>query len=321
MMILNETDLRAALDMPTCIAAMERAFLELADDAYFNPIRMRIKQDETSPSWMTLMPSMRTEGTRRWALKQMVVCPANRKTGGDPLQGSVILQDGDNGRILAIADAPTLTEIRTAAVSGLATKVLANKDAKTVAIIGVGIQARAHVAAMKAVLPHATIRAWGRNAVKTRQFADANGVEIADSLEAAVREADVVCTATSTTDPIIRSEWIRPGCHLNAVGSSRSTHVELFPETVAAASLFVDRREAALKESGDILNAIKAGLIAPTHIQAELGEVLAGRHPGRRSAEEFTLYKSLGLGTQDLAAIEAAMHAARNKGCGVEVEW
>ena len=321
MMVLNEAALREALDMPACIAAMERAFVDLANDAYFNPIRMRVKQDESSPNWMTLMPSMRTKGTRRWALKQMVVCPANRKTGGDPLQGSVILQDGDNGRILAIADAPTLTEIRTAAVSGLATRVLANEDAKTVAIIGLGIQARAHVGAMRAVLPGAKLVAWGRNADKAARFGEANGVEIAKSLEAAVREADVVCTATSTTDPIIRREWVKPGCHLNAVGSSRSTHVELFAETVAAASLFVDRREAALKESGDVLNAIKAGLISATHIRAELGEVLTDRHPGRRSKDEFTLYKSLGLGTQDLAAIEAALKCTRAKGCGTEVAW
>ena len=321
MMVLNEEDLRAALDMPACIAAMERAFIDLADDAYFNPIRMRVKQDESSPNWMTLMPSMRTKGTRRWALKQMVVCPANRKTGGDPLQGSVILQDGDNGRILAIADAPTLTEIRTAAVSGLATKVLANKDAKSVAIIGVGIQARAHVAAMRTVLPDARIVAWGRNPEKAARFGEANGVEIAKSLEAAVGGADVVCTATSTTDPIIRREWIKPGCHLNAVGSSRSNHVELYAETVAAASLFVDKREAALKESGDVLNAIKTGFIAASHIQAELGDVLAGRHPGRRAKDEFTLYKSLGLGTQDLAAIEAAVECARAKGRGTEVAW
>ena len=321
MIVLNEKDLRAALDMPACIAAMERAFVDLANEAYFNPIRMRVKQDESSANWMTLMPSMRTKGTRRWALKQMVVCPANRKTGGDPLQGSVILQDGDNGRILAIADAPTLTEIRTAAVSGLATKVLANKAAKTVAIIGVGIQAGAHVSALRTVLPNATIVAWGRNPDRAARFGEAHGVGIVESLEAAVREADVVCTATSATDPIIRREWIRPGCHLNAVGSSRSTHVELFPETVAAASVFVDRREAALKESGDILGAIKAGLISASHIQAELGEVLVGRHPGRRSDDEFTLYKSLGLGTQDLAAIEAAVECARAKGCGAELDW
>jgi ornithine cyclodeaminase/alanine dehydrogenase-like protein (mu-crystallin family) len=321
MLLLNETDLRAALDMRTCIAAMERAFIDLANDAYFNPLRARVKQDDASPNWMTFMPSMRAKGTRRWALKQMVVCPANRKVGMDPLQGSVILQDGDNGRLLAIADAPSLTEIRTAAVSGLATRTLANKDAKSIAIIGVGIQARAHVVAMKTVLPNATIRAWGRTPDKARKFAQANGIELAGSLEAAVREADVICTVTSTTDPIIRREWIKPGCHLNAVGSSRSTHVELFPETVAAASLFVDRREAALKESGDVLGALKAGLITPEHIQAELGEVLAGRHPGRRSASEFTLYKSLGLGTQDLAAIEAAVESARKLGRGVEVDW
>jgi ornithine cyclodeaminase len=321
MMLLNAEHLRATLDMPTCIAAMERVFVDLANGAYFNPLRMRIRQDEASPSSMTLMPSMRHRGTRRWALKQMVVCPDNRKLGLDPLQGSVLLHDGDTGRLLAVADAPALTAIRTAAVSALAARTLANPDPAVVTLVGVGIQARAHVDAMRAVFPKARLRTWGRTPAKAQAFAEANGLELAASLEAAVREADVLCTLTSSSTPFVRREWIRPGCHINAVGSSKPVHVELFPETVAAASLFVDGRQAALEEAGDIVAALKAGAITAAHVQAELGEVLAGRHPGRRSREEFTLYKSLGNGAQDLAAIEAAIEAARRLGQGFELDW
>jgi ornithine cyclodeaminase len=321
MLLLNAETLRAVLDMPTCIAAMERCFVDLAEGAYFNPLRMRVRQDEASPSAMTLMPAMRHRGVRRWALKQMVVCQSNRKIGLDPLQGSVLLHDGDTGRLLAIADSPALTAIRTAAVSALAARTLANPDPAVVAIVGVGIQARAHVGAMRAIFPNARLRAWGRTAARAQAFAEANDLELAPSLEDAVRQADVLCTLTSSSAPIIRREWIRPGCHVNAVGSSKPAHVELFPETVAAASLFVDGRAAALEEAGDVVAALKAGAIGAGHIRAELGEVLAGRHPGRRSREEFTLYKSLGNGAQDLAAVEAAMEAAHRTGRAVEADW
>jgi len=321
MLLLNGDHVRAALDMPACIAAMERHFIDLANGAYYNPLRMRMRPSEDSVNSMTLMPSMRSSGPRLWALKQMVVCPANRKLGMDPLQGSVLLHDGDTGRLLAVADSPALTALRTAAVSGLASRTLANPDARVVALVGVGPQARAHVDAMRTVFPKARLRVWGRTPAKAKAFADAAGLELAPSLEDAVRQADVLCTLTSSPEPMIRREWIKPGCHVNAVGSSKPVHVELFPETVAAASLFVDGRAAALGEAGDIVYALKAGAIGPEHVRAELGEVLTGRHPGRRSRDEFTLYKSLGNGAQDLAAIEAAVDAARASGRGVEVDW
>ncbi len=321
MLLLNGDHVRAALDMPTCIAAMERHFIDLANGAYYNPLRMRMRPSEDSASSMTLMPSMRSSGPRLWALKQMVVCPANRKLGMDPLQGSVLLHDGDTGRLLAVADSVALTALRTAAVSGLASRTLANPDARVVALVGVGPQARAHVDAMRTVFPKARLRVWGRTPAKAQAFAEAAGLELAPSLEDAVRQADVLCTLTSSPEPMIRREWIKPGCHVNAVGSSKPVHVELFPETVAAASLFVDGRAAALGEAGDIVHALKAGAIGPEHVRAELGEVLTGRHPGRRSRDEFTLYKSLGNGAQDLAAIEAAVSAARASGRGVEVDW
>ncbi|MCC7082961.1 MAG: ornithine cyclodeaminase family protein [Burkholderiales bacterium] len=321
MMLLNDAALRTALDMPTCIAALERAFIDAESGYALSPMRTRVRAEKHSPATLTLMPAARGGAAPRWALKEMVVNPAERKAGRDSLQGAVLLHDGVSGRLLAVADASGLTAIRTAAASALATRTLARANAREVVLIGTGIQARLHVEAMRTVLPQARVRAWGRDEAKARAFAERHRVELAPSLEAAVREADVVCTLTSSQAPFVRREWIRSGCHVNAVGSSRRTHAELLPETVAAASLFVDGRDAALAEAGDVVQAVAACAIAPSHVQAELGEVLAGRHPGRRSAGEFTLFKSLGNGMQDLAAIEAAVQAARSQGLGVEVEW
>jgi ornithine cyclodeaminase len=320
MLVLNESALRSVLDMAACIDAMEKTFVELVEGRYFTPLRNR-ERPEDGRNWMTTMPVLRMSGPRRWALKQMVVCPANRARGLDALQGTVLLQDGDDGRLLAVADAATLTAIRTAAVSALATRTLANPDARVVAIVGAGFQARAHVEAMRVVLPHARIRVAGRNAEKAARFASDLGCELAPSVEGAVRDADVVCTVTSATEPIVRREWFKRGCHVNAVGSSKPIARELDPATVAAASLFVDRREAALAESGDLLGAIKEGAITAEHIQAELGAVLAGRHPGRRGHDDFTLFKSLGISAQDLVALEVAIEKARASGAGTEVPW
>jgi ornithine cyclodeaminase len=306
--------------MASCIEAMEKVFVELVDGRYFTPLRNR-ERPEDGKNWMTTMPVLRIAGPRRWALKQMVVSPANRSRGLDALQGTVLLQDGDDGRLLAVADAPTLTAIRTAAVSALATRTLANPDARVVAILGAGFQARAHVEAMRVVLPGAVIRVAGRNPEKAARFASELGCELASSVQAAVRDADVVCTVTSSTQPVVQRGWFKPGCHVNAVGSSKPIARELDAATVAAASLFVDRREAALAESGDVLSAIQEGAITADHIQAELGEVLVGRHPGRRDHGDFTLFKSLGISAQDLVALELAIEKAKSTAEGTEVPW
>lgn len=320
MLLLNARELHAVLDMPFVIQAMENVFKDLANGAYVNPLRMRVRPD-ASPNWMTFMPVLRSAETRRWALKQMVVSPANRQHGLEPLQGTVLLQDGDDGRLLAVADAATLTTIRTAAVTALATRALANPQAALVAIIGTGFQARAHVQALRAILPRAVIRVWGRTPEKARRFAEENSCELGSTIQETLRDADVVCTITSATDPIIELAWLKPGCHVNAVGSSKPTARELDAATIAAATLFVDSREAALAESGDILGALQEKTISPAHIRAELGEVLLGRHPGRTATSEFTLYKSLGLGAQDLAALELAMERASALGRGINVDW
>ncbi len=319
MMVLDARTLRAALPIPECVEAMRQVFIDAAEGGYYAPVRSRVRPAGESPNGMTLMPTLRLKRPRRWCLKQMVVTPDNSARGLDPLQGLVILHDGDDGRVLAIADAPGLTTLRTAATTALATLTFARGDARTVAIIGTGVQGRTHIEAMRAILPGAQIRLWGRSEQKARELARETQCEPMPTIEQAVRDADVVCTVTAAHDPILRREWLAPGCHVNAVGSSTPAACEIDPALMAASRLFVDRRDAALAESGDVRRALAEGAITEDHIQAELGDVLLGRHAGRTSAEEITLYKSLGFGALDLGAIELALLNASARGLGTVV--
>jgi ornithine cyclodeaminase/alanine dehydrogenase-like protein (mu-crystallin family) len=185
----------------------------------------------------------------------------------------------------------------------VATRALAPAGARTVAILGAGVQGRSHAEAMRAILGDVEIRTWSRRDGGTS--------------EEALRGAEVVCTCTSAREPIVRREWLAPGAHVNAVGSSIPSARELDAETVAAATVFVDRRESALNEAGDLL---LAGF-GEERIAAELGEVLTGEHPGRSRADELTVFKSLGLGVEDLAAAELVVRKARGQGLGTEVEF
>ncbi|MDP9878003.1 ornithine cyclodeaminase [Variovorax boronicumulans] len=321
MMLLDAQALRTVLDLPGCIEAMRRVFIDTANGGFHAPLRSRVRPAGESPNGMTLMPSLRTTAPRRWCLKEMVVTPANAARGLDPLQGVVVLHDGEDGRVLAIADAPALTTLRTAATTALATRTFARSDARTVAVIGTGAQGGTHIAALRTILPFAHIRLWGRTPERAAALARSTGCEAMPSIEAAVRDADVVCTVTAAIDPFLRPEWLKPGCHVNAVGSSTPAACEIEPALMAKASLFVDRRDAALAESGDVRRALAAGAIGEDHIRAELGDVLCGRHPGRRSDSEITLYKSLGFGALDLAALELAIDNAQARGLGVQLEW
>lgn len=318
--ILGATEVATALPLRDCIPAMRAVFAGMAEGAFYNPLRTRARpagQDH----WMTMMPALRIAAPRRWALKEMAVFPANAARGLDPIQGAVLVHDGEDGRLVGLVHAGALTAIRTAAVSAVATQALARSDVRVVAVIGTGMQGRAHVEAMRLALPQARVRLWGRDAARTAALAAQLDCEAMQSLEAACRGADVVCTVTAALDPITRPEWFGAGCHVNAVGSSTPVAREIDAATIARARLFVDRREAALAESGDVLGALREGAITPAHIRAELGEVLTRRHPGRTDPAEFTLYKALGFAALDLAAAELALANAARRGLGSTVPW
>lgn len=305
-LVLSEHDVERLLTMEECIEAMAEVLAELARGGLHQPLRF-LTRAEGAPGLMGFMPARRGGPSPVWSLKEIVIAPDNPKRGLDAHQGAVLLHDGDTGELRAILNASPITAIRTAAVSAVATRLLARPDARRVAILGAGVQGKAHEQAIRVVLPEAEIRVWSR----------ASGESVQDAL----RGADIVCTCTSAREPILRREWLVPGAHVNAVGSSVLSARELDTATVRDASLFVDRRESTLNESGDFLAAAREAGLGPDHIKAELGEVLVGAHPGRTADDELTIFKSLGLGVEDLAAAELVVRKAREQGLGVEVAF
>ena len=310
--VVGEEETRRLLPMGECIKAMGDVLAELARGRLHNPLRSVVRPADAS-TLLGLMPAYRGGDDPLYALKTVVVAPENPKRGLDAHQGFVSLHDGETGVLRGLVNASAITAVRTAAVSGVATRALARRDSRTLAILGAGVQARAHLEAMRAVLPFERVVAWSPRSTL-------DGAERAASTEEAVRDADVVVTATTAREPIVRREWLKPGAHVNAVGSSIPTTRELDTATMAAAAVFVDRRESTLNESGDYLLAAREGAFGPEHIRAELGEVLAGAAEGRRSEDELTVFKSLGLAVEDLAAAELVLRRAEAEDAGTVVD-
>lgn len=313
--IIDEHDVRRLLPMGECIDVMGEALASVSRGEVHNPLRFVVRPPGES-SLLGLMPSHRGGERPAWGLKTVAIFPSNAALGLDLHQGFVALFDGETGATRAILNAGGITAVRTAAVSGVATRLLARDDVRTLAILGTGIQARAHLEAMRMVRTFERVVVWGRT---PGRLAGLDGVEEVADAETAVRAADVLVTATSAAEPIVRREWLKPGVHVNAVGSSIPTTRELDTETMAAAALFVDRRESTVNEAGDFLFAQADGAIGPEHIRAELGELLLGTAAGRRSPEEITVFKSLGLAVEDLAAAEHVLARAEEENAGALV--
>jgi len=320
-LVLGEDDVRATLDMPRCIAAMEEVLAALARGEVSMPLRTIFRVPDETVLGLGLMPAHRGGAEPVISLKEVVVAPGNSARGLDPHQGAVLLHDGTTGQLVAVLNASPITEIRTAAVSAVATRLLARPRSRQVAILGSGVQGRSHAVAMREVLPEAELRVWSRDPVHAEALAlEAHGLACAAVAEA-LDGADVVCTCTASPEPIVALGALAHGAHVNAVGSSGTWARELDADVVAGASLFVDRRESTVNESGDYLGAVAERGIGPEHILAELGELLVGAHPGRRSDEELTVFKSLGLAAEDLAAAALCVEVARERGLGVEVAF
>jgi ornithine cyclodeaminase/alanine dehydrogenase-like protein (mu-crystallin family) len=324
LLVVGHDDVKRLLPMEECIELMASVLADLARGAVWQPLRFVVRPPD-EPSLMGLMPAHRSGPTASYGLKAVCIFPANAARGIDLHQGGVLLFDGETGELRALVDASAVTATRTAAVSAVATRALAREDARELAILGAGVQARAHLEAMAAARPFERARVWNRTAERAETFAaEAQApfpVEAAESAEAAVRDADVVVTATSSVEPIVERGWLAPGAHVNAVGSSIPTARELDADTVAAAALFADARESMVNEGGDYLFAVREAGIGPEHIRAELGEVLIGSAEGRRADEEVTVFKSLGLAAEDLAAAEHVYARAQADGAGVSVPF
>jgi len=320
LLVLSEPDVRELLDMESCVEAMTEVLTSLARGELYQPLRSMVRPPDTD-GLLGLMPAHRGGERAVYALKEIVVTPDNPTRGLDAHQGAVLLHDGVTGELVAVLNASPVTAIRTAAVSAVATRALARADTARVAIPGAGVQARAHADAMRAVLDDPEIRIWARRIEAAEELAADVGAIASPSPDAALFGAEVVCTTTSAREPVLEHRWLAPGAHVNAVGSSIPTARELDTETLRRGALFVDRRESALNEAGDYLIAAAEGAIGPEQIRAELGEVLAGLAPGRADEEEFTIFKSLGIAVEDLAAAELVVRRARERGVGTEVAF
>jgi ornithine cyclodeaminase len=311
--VLDEQAVRRLLPMGECIEVMAAALASLARGEVHNPLRFVVRPPGEQ-SLLGLMPAHRGGTEPLWALKSVAIFPSNAARGLDLHQGFVALFDGTTGETRAILNAGGITAVRTAAVSGVATRLLARPDVHTLAILGAGIQAKAHLEAMRAVHHFERVIAWSRS--PGRVAAELDGVEEASSAEEAVSDADVVVTATSAPEPILERGWLKAGVHVNAVGSSIPSTRELDTATMRDAALFVDRRESTVNEAGDFLFPQAEGAIGPEHIRAEIGELLIGTGEGRRSADELTVFKSLGLAVEDLAAAEHVVARAEAENVG-----
>jgi ornithine cyclodeaminase/alanine dehydrogenase-like protein (mu-crystallin family) len=311
--ILDEQDVRRLLPMSECIDLMADALGSVSRGDVHNPLRWMV-QPPGEESLLALMPSHRGGDRPLWGLKTISLFPSNQARGLDMHQGFVALFDGETGQTRAIMNAGGITAVRTAAVSGLATRLLAREDTRTLAIVGAGIQAKAHLEAMRAVRGFERVLVATRTPGRAARELDA--IEEVATVEDAVSDADVVVTATNSVEPVVRREWLKDGVHLNVVGSSQPHAREVDSATVRDAALFVDRRESTLNEAGDFLVPQQEGLVGPDHIRAEIGELVNGTADGRRSDAELTLFKSLGLAIEDLVAAEHILARAEAENVG-----
>jgi ornithine cyclodeaminase len=324
-LVLDAEAVTRLLPIQDCIGLMREALAALARGEALVPLRMVMRMPDGS-GFLGLMPGHLAPVKGHDAalgMKAVSVFPGNVARGIDSHQGAVLLFEPDTGRLSALMDGATITAIRTAAVSAVATDLLARPDAAELAILGAGVQARTHLEALAAVRPLHRVRVWSRNRQHASAFADDSAKQLevlaVGSAEDAVRGADIVATVTASSEPILRRSWLKDGVHINAVGASTPTAREIDTETVAAARLFVDRRESALNEAGDVLIPMREGVFTADHIQAELGDVIIGKHPGRTSADELTLFKSLGIAVEDVAAAAFVVRRARETGSGQTV--
>jgi ornithine cyclodeaminase len=355
LLYLSSADVEQLLPFGECIAVMETTLRELARGEAVQPLRSLMNL-EGRAALLGLMPGQigvrggadgagvsasagvvpAAEGAAAagdpaalpsfTGIKVITLFHGNRARGEETHLGAVLLFETDLGRLVAHLDAAAITAIRTAAVSAAATRVLAREDAGDLALLGAGVQARTHLAALREVRPLRRVRVWSHRPESARRFAAAESarhglpVEAVESAAATVAGADLVCTVTAAREPVLAGAWLAPGAHVNVVGSCSPVAREVDSAAVARARLFIDRRESALHEAGDILVPLREGAIGEDHIQGELGDVLLGRVAGRRDGAEITLFKSLGIAVEDLAAAAHVYRRALELGRGVRLD-
>jgi len=330
MRILNANDVRQALPMPAAIDAMRTAFAALASGRADVPPRTHLRIDRHDGDTLVMPAYLSSDDAEAaLAVKVVSVFPNNGEANLPRINAAVVVLDPATGVPVALLEGAALTGIRTAAASALATDLLARPDSRTLAIFGAGVQARTHLEAICTVRPIDTAWIYAPTADRVdRLIAELAGrgpiprdLRRAATPAEAVSRADVVCTVTTSSVPVFEDGNVRPGTHVNAVGSYKPQVAEVPPETVVRATVVVDERAAAWQEAGDLIQPLRAGLIGEEHIRAELGELVAGSKSGRTSAGQITLFKSVGNAAQDAAAAQLAVRNAETMGIGQRITW
>jgi ornithine cyclodeaminase len=323
--VLRGREVRALLPMAECVELMQRTMIAVSEGRAVLPLRSVLVMPK-GRGMMGNMPGFLAD-PECFGVKLVSLMPHNKPPAYSSHLGLVILFESEHGRPVALLDAAEITAIRTAAASGLATRLLARVDAGDLALLGAGEQAQSHLAAMLAVRALRRVRVWARDGAKAAAFAATESarhgiaIETAATVQEAVAGADIICTLTKAREPILLGEWLAAGVHLNVVGSSVATTAEIDIPAVVKARFFVDYRDSTIHEGGEYLRALRAQAITPDHILAEIGEVANGSKIGRRSPSDVTLYKSLGIAPQDLASAHYILEKARASGVGQIVDF
>ena len=325
--ILSDADVRKVLTMKDCIDVIDTTMRTASKRDLMNPLRQIVPLPGDVTGFLGYMPGWLGD-PKVFGAKLISVFPGNHAKGLGTHLGIVIIFETETGQPRAIMNGGTVTAIRTAAASGVATRALARDDASTVAILGYGEQAREHITAMAAVRPVRRVIVWGRSADKARAFIKDHAdlapdatFEVASSVEEAVADADIICTTTAAKEPILMGRWVKPGTHVNAVGASQPNVAEVDSDLVARSRYYVDFIPSVEAESKQYRDALEAGAISEGHIIGEVGAVLDGNVPGRQSPEDITFFESVGFAAEDLGTASFVLDRARTLNVGVPVDF
>ncbi|MGN2639264.1 ornithine cyclodeaminase family protein [Nocardia takedensis] len=318
-LILTRSDVLAMIDAPEVAAAVRAAHADLARGAAVAPAPPAMRLPGSESTFLAMVAASRPAGLA--AVKLLADIPDNRERGLPAQRSTILAVSAEDGSCAALIDGAAVTRVRTAAASAVATAELARADSRTLGFIGAGALAHAHLAALRSVREFDRVLVWSRTEATARTFAEATGAEMVSTAEKVVRTADVVCTLTPAREPVVHGAWFAPGLHVNAVGAPpRPDHREIDTEGIRRARVVVDSRLTAAHESGDVLIPLREGAIGAEHFADEIGEIVVGAKPGRADDAQITLYNSLGIGLQDLAAARLLIDAARTRGLGTEIE-
>ncbi len=308
MRIIDAATVHRVLDYAALVDRLERMFRQGCEA----PLRHHhaIKTEDGPEAVLLLMPAWQVGG--HIGVKIVTVFPGNAAKSLPGVMGQYLLSDANTGQPLALIDGQAITVRRTAAASALASRYLSRPDAERMVMVGTGALAPHMIGAHAAARPIREVAVWGRDAAKARALAESlsgrpYAVRAVEDLEAAVRQADIVCAATLSTEPLVRGMWLKPGTHVDLVGAYTPERRESDDEAVRRARVYVDTRAGAAKEGGDVVQPLKSGLLKPEDILADLFELTRGEKKGRRGPDEITLFKSVGTALEDLAAAELAV--------------